>query len=273
MNLPENQFPDIQTIRQYSRQYSYTVRGTETGTSDELGPAALLSMLQEAASIDAERSGLGAATLDPEGFCWVLMRTSVRLSALPRWQDDVIVDTWTNGAERIFSIRDFLLSDPAGRLFGRATSSWLVVDKEAHRPQKLSVLNNPRIKETTVSALCRFSPKLTESCAALPEQPILSRVAGYSEIDRNGHVNNTRYASWCMDAVGMNGFPAANLVGFDINYISEVKCGETVGLYFAKIPAEQGFYPEAKDACLIVGRHEDDRRTAFITILYWDAPL
>jgi acyl-CoA thioesterase FadM len=30
--------------------------------------------------------------------------------------------------------------------------------------------------------------------------PFQIRSAGYTDIDRNGHVNNSRAAAWCMDA-------------------------------------------------------------------------
>lgn len=264
---------ELDTIRQFSRQYNYSIRGTETDTRDKLQPCALMSMIQEAASIDAEYHQCGAKELDPEGFCWLLLRTSVRMSAIPGWKDQITIDTWTNGVERLLSIRDFFITDPAGRFFGKATTTWLVVDKETHRPRKITVLNNPRIMEKSVSALGFNSPKLEESFAELPELPILSEYAGYSDIDRNNHVNNTRYVAWCMDAVGMCKIPDADLIGIDINYISEVKPGETVDLYLAALPVERGFCPEAKAARLVVGKHGGDRKTAFLAALYWDSPL
>lgn len=273
MNQSQKEYEDINPIRQFSRQYKYTVRGTETDSKDALAPVALLSMLQEAASIDAEFNRLGAAELDPAGYCWLLMRTSVRLAKTPKWKDCVTVDTWTNGVERLFSIREFLLTDQDGQFLGKATTSWLVVDKNSHRPQKITVLNNQQVMEKSLSALGYNSPKLAESMTVLPECPILSKQAGFSEIDRNIHVNNTRYAAWSLDAVGMNGIPEANLIGLDINYTSEVKIGETIDLYLARLPLEDGFNPAAKDACIIVGKHEEDQRTAFITILYWDGLL
>ncbi len=264
---------ELNIIRNYSRQYEYSIRGTETDVRDELLPFALVSMLQEAASLDAEYSGLGATELDPAGYCWLLMRTSVRLSAIPAWKDRIIVDTWTNGVERLFSIRDFAITDPKGRSYGKATTSWLVVDKKSHRPQKITVLNDPKVMEKSVSALGFNCPKLEESIAELPALPTISKYAGYSEIDRNIHVNNTRYVAWCMDAAGMRGIPDANLIGMDINYISEVRMGETIDLYLVPLPIDHGFCSEAKDASFIVGKHQEDKKTAFVSILYWDTLL
>jgi len=273
MNQNHIEPDELNLIRQYSRQYEYSVRGTETDTRDELQSFALLSMLQEAASLDAEYSGLGASVLDPAGYCWLLLRTSVRLAKIPEWQDRIIVDTWTNGVERLFSIRDFLLTSGSGQFYGKATSSWLVVDKATHRPQKITVLHAPDVMVASVSSLGFNAPKLEESLVKLPAFPVLSNYAGYSEMDRNHHVNNTRYAAWCLDAVGVAGIPAANLIGLDINYISEVRIGETIDLFLAELPVAQGFCPNAEAARFIVGKHREDQKTAFISILYWDSPL
>lgn len=264
---------EMNKIRKNSRQYEYSVRSTETDTRDELQLFALMSMIQEAASIDAEYSGLGAAQLDPKGYCWLLLRTSVRLSTIPKWKDRIVIDTWTNGVERLFSIRDFLITDQDNRLMGKATTSWLVVDKKSHRPQKISVLNDPRVLESSFSGLGFSSPKLEESLVVISDAPILSKYAGYSEIDRNIHVNNTRYVAWCLDAIGVMGIPASNLIGIDINYISEVRHGETIDIYLSPLATDLGFCMDAKVAYLITGKHQEDQKIAFISILYWDALL
>ena len=267
-----NQSPErwINEVRQYSRQYVYSVRGTETDTKDEIQLFALLSMIQEAASIDAEFSNLGATVLDPAGYCWLLLRTSIRLSAIPKWQDKITIDTWTNGVERLFSIRDFAITDQNGQLMGKASTSWLVVDKVTHRPLKVSVLNDERVMRTSISALGFNSPKLEEQSKSMPAKPVISKYAGYSEIDRNFHVNNTRYIAWCLDAIGVFGIPKAKISGLDINYVSEVVEGETVDLFIDSLAVESCHNPQADSATLIVGKHQKDQKTAFISIFYWE---
>lgn len=264
---------EMDKIKKISRQYEYSIRSTETDTRDELQLFALMSMIQEAASIDAEYSGLGAAQLDPKGYCWLLLRTSVRLSAIPKWKDRIFIDTWTNGVERLFSIRDFLITDQDNRLMGKATTSWLVVDQKSHRPQKISVLNDPRVLESSFSGLGFSAPKLEESLDMISDAPTLSKYAGYSEIDRNIHVNNTRYVAWCLDAIGVIGMPSSNLIGIDINYITEVRHGETIDIYVSPLPMNLGFCTDAKAAYFITGKHREDHKTAFISILYWDSLL
>lgn len=272
-NILEETPWSLEKCREYSRKYEYYIRSTDTDPHDELWPFALMSMIQEAACLDADYHGLGALKLDKEGYCWLLLRSSLRLNAIPKWKDTLTIDTWTNGVERLFSIRDFALTDQNGFLLGKASTSWLVVDKEGHRPKKIDILNDSRVMEPSISALGYNSPKLDETIANFPEHPVISKYADYSEIDRNYHVNNTRYIAWCLDAVGKTGIPPANFTGIDINYISEVRPGEEIDIYMTSLPVEKGFDPDAKDVRMIAGRHRDSRKTAFIAILYWDSVL
>ena len=62
-------------------------------------------------------------------------------------------------------------------------------------------------------------------------KPVISKYADYTELDRNHHVNNTRYAAWFCDAIHKFGLKPELIKEFTINYISEVKDSEKVDLY------------------------------------------
>jgi acyl-ACP thioesterase len=64
------------------------------------------------------------------------------------------------------------------------------------------------------------------------------RRALYSDIDYNGHVNNVRYIQWIQDSVDPAVLEQARQARLDINYLGEVKPGETVELWKAEFSAE-----------------------------------
>jgi acyl-ACP thioesterase len=64
------------------------------------------------------------------------------------------------------------------------------------------------------------------------------RRALYSDIDYNGHVNNVRYIQWIQDSIDPAVLEQARQARLDINYLGEVKPGETVELWKAEFPAE-----------------------------------
>ncbi|MBN1891719.1 MAG: hypothetical protein JW780_02980 [Clostridiales bacterium] len=62
--------------------------------------------------------------------------------------------------------------------------------------------------------------------------------ADYSEIDRNLHVNNTRYVAWSMDAANYNELMKYVILSADINYLCEIKHKEKVDVFFVREGSE-----------------------------------
>jgi hypothetical protein len=59
------------------------------------------------------------------------------------------------------------------------------------------------------------------------------RTAAYSDIDFNGHLNNARYVQWIQDILEPGTLTRAKTLRLDINYLNEVKFGETLELWKA----------------------------------------
>jgi medium-chain acyl-[acyl-carrier-protein] hydrolase len=261
-------FDDIGTIRNYSRQYHDIIRSTDTGPDDRATLHAITSLIQEAASSDAEHLGFGADTLDGQSLCWLLLRTSVRFDDHPKWREEITVDTWTNGTEKLLALRDFCITGTDGRALARASTSWLLADRMTKRPQRVDILGNRRMTEFHYSSLGFSSPRIDESHVSFPDRPLILKQAAFSDIDRNGHVNNTRYIAWCLDAVFSFLGTAPRMTGFDINYISEVTIGEDIAIHCTEYPAEKAFGNPWHRVLIARGTHSSDGRTSFVALLY-----
>lgn len=244
MILPpaDTQLPD----RLADGLYTFDIRSTDVDFADQLQLPSLFAYLQEAAYRHAEQLGIGASCLDQLDLSWVLTKISLRLSHLPVWGEQVQVRTWSRGAEKLLFVRDFILSaGPVGGPylpFGRASSEWLVVSRGSHRPQRpatvLEAAGLPASQAAAEQALDFPCPKLT---AAPEARAVLRKYADFSEIDRNRHLNNTRYIAWAVDALYADQLgdlahlvdPAAKplrIQALDIHYLQEIKPGEPVDL-------------------------------------------
>jgi acyl-ACP thioesterase len=169
---------------------------------------------------------------------WVLSRMHVVFVDTPRWRDDVTLFTWHKGLERLFFLRDFMMTDREGNPKIKATTSWLVLNLETRRlvrdPNLLdegticseNVLDNPADKVVM--------PKGVEP------QFVTGHLVGYSDLDMNGHANNAMYMQWAMDAVNYEISSVKPVKEFTINFNHEVKPQETVSIYKAIVEAEDG---------------------------------
>ncbi|MDR1058957.1 MAG: acyl-ACP thioesterase, partial [Treponema sp.] len=193
--------------------------------SDRLTLASTFDFFQEAAVSHAENLGVGREALARTGQGWVLSRISVFLERRPRWGETVTVRSWPRGGDRLFAVRDYDIRDASDFPLVRARGNWLILDIKKRRP-----LRPQAVMETL--PLNEGVDALPGGGGALDTQDHLNRAGErrvrYSDIDYNGHVNNTRYIQWIQDLTEPELLEQADQMRLDINYLKELKIGETV---------------------------------------------
>jgi len=158
---------------------------------------AVLDAMQEAAGRHAEILGVGVRDLHAKGLTWVLARLHVKVNLIPAAGQSVHIATWPSGRHRLFAVREFHLTDPAGNEILRSTSAWALMNLETRRPARL----DPHLPVFT-----RHPGRMIEDdFPALPPlqnagKPVSFR-AEAADIDINDHVNNTVYFEWALRAI------------------------------------------------------------------------
>ena len=144
-----------------------------------------------------------------------------------RWpvkEEKLILETWPQGFDRLFGIRDFEISDTGGGMLVTARTYWLVIDLNTRRPKDISKdlieFNNPEKDSVTgkLSRLSDFSNVLFQG-----EEEVLP-----SDIDMNNHVTSVSYTRWIMDVFPEAELRNMTLRSYEINHVSEVFLGEKV---------------------------------------------
>lgn len=191
---------------------------------------ALANYLQEMATEHAELLGWGYHDMQKKNTAWVLSRFHVKIHRQPGWNENISIDTWPRGVERLFAMRDFKVKDEAGMTIADATTYWLIIDRDSHRPV--------RVSEDVLKIESRPDTEFPEPLGKIefPElyQEVYHRTASYSDLDIMGHVNNVSYLSWCLDAIPLEVHLKHEAKGFEINFLSEAKYGDPITINMAK---------------------------------------
>ncbi|MEN6335717.1 MAG: acyl-ACP thioesterase domain-containing protein [Phycisphaerales bacterium] len=187
---------------------------------------ALMQYMQEAAACHAEQLGLGIRELERRGCLWVLVNLRIEMSYTPGWGDEVIVATWPSGCTRLIASREFIGRSPEGLEFFRAASDWMILDKQTGRPKNLDKLdlNLPQSGDKVLATPpARLQPVegYTRVCSL--------RVP-FSAVDFNGHVNNTEYVRWALDAAHQHIGDLPEIRTVQITYMAEVFAGDEIEL-------------------------------------------
>ena len=217
-----------------------TIPCFSTDASWRLKPSAFMDLAQEAAGLHAVYLGFGYDDLIKTNTAWILSRVNVKFIDTPLWRDDVTLTTWHKGLNRLFFLRDFVMTDKDGRERVKATTSWLVLNLETR-----SMVRDPKLMEE--GTVCADNAIETPADKVrMPRDveavPVYERVVGYSDVDMLGHANNAMYMQWAMDAVDYELSSTRPVKEFTINFNHEIKAGEKVTLYRACVEMEDALH-------------------------------
>lgn len=218
----------------------HTISCYDTDASWRLKPTSFMNLAQEAAGRHAVYLGFGYDDLIQTNTAWILSRVHVEFTDAPKWREDITLQTWHKGLNRLFFLRDFLLTDDEGKVRVKATTSWLVLNLETRR-----LVRDPKLMED--GTVC--AENVIESPADKVQMPkdvetelVRKHVVSYSDIDTNGHTNNAMYMQWSMNSVDYDIASSRPVKEFTINFNHETKAGDVVDIYRASVEKEDGLH-------------------------------
>lgn len=211
-----------------------------TDAYSRLKPTSFMDLAQEAAGQHAVHLGFGYDDLIATNTAWILSRVNVKFIDAPKWREDITLTTWHKGLNRLFFLRDFILTDKEGRERVKATTSWLILNLETRR-----LVRDPKLIED--GTVC--TENVLETPADKVQMPkgiepmfVMDHKVVYSDIDMNNHTNNAMYMQWAMDAIDYETASAKPLKEFTINFNRETKIGDTVSIYRVEEAREDGLH-------------------------------
>lgn len=211
-----------------------------TDASWRLKPASFMDLAQEAATQHATILGFGYDDLIVSNTAWILSRMHVEFVDTPMWREEVTLQTWHKGLNRLFFLRDFLMTDSKGIVRVKATTSWLVMNLETRR-----LVRDPHLMDE--GGVC--SENVIETPADKVQMPkdiepelAMTHKVEYSDVDMNAHANNAMYMHWAMNAVGYEVTSVRPVKSLTINFNHEIKPQEEVAIYRASVGKEDGLH-------------------------------
>lgn len=204
---------------------TYTLHSYEVGMNAKALPQCLLNFLLHSAWSHANTSSYSYDLLGEDNQIWVLSRFKAVIEVTPEWGEEITIDTWGKGTDRLFAIRDYIGYRQNGDKFISATSSWLIVDKNTKRPQRLNTLERKFNSRTDIYGLNEVLEKLPqiELCPTGEMYKI-----HYSDIDVNKHLTSAKYLQLMFDSFDTDIISKKQLKSFELNFLSEAHLNETI---------------------------------------------
>ncbi len=186
----------------------------------------LIDLMHIAAWENSAVLGASVYDLHKQGITWAMIKYRLEVFRYPGHDEKLSVESWPSGFERSFVYRDYRAYDPAGQLVAQASSTWLVMDLHTRKMTQIRDFIIPLLQVPEgCHPLPRASEKLRPLAGTNPSQAFPVR---WHELDANGHVANTMYFLWALEALGADWLNAHELTNIEVQFRSELRSGQEV---------------------------------------------
>ena len=206
---------------------TFVLRSRDCDLNEKWRPSAILETMQDAAGAHSTLLGCGREELVKKNIVWVLSRCELHMDRYPSIGEKITLHTFPTPTRIFFFPRYYIFTDERGEMIGKAGSLWLLLDLGTRRmlpPGDVAKLI-PENKDLSVPM------NLPATVGKLQGEEFVSEYRPvYTDLDVNGHVNNTRYADLLCNALGislMKEFEPDHII---LNYNHEVLPDHVVSL-------------------------------------------
>ena len=192
-----------------------------------LKPSMILFYAQEVAGQHCLTLSVDYDTLAKRRLFWAVIRHRVQVTRLPMRGEKIRVETWPMPTTRAAYPRSGAAYDENGEECFRSISLWVLMDLDSRNmilPGKSGISVIGTLRGTELTAPTSLMPKDLHSSR--------KRSVCFTDLDRNGHMNNTRYLDWIDDLLPSPFHECHSVKEFTVCYLSEAREGQELDLHW-----------------------------------------
>ena len=206
---------------------NYEIKDNMVDRFGNLKPSQILFIAQDMGTRHCVELSLSYEALASKGLFWAVSRHRVQITRLPKSGETIRVETWAMPTTRVAYPRSVVAYDEKGGECFRSITLWVLMNLDTRamiQPAKSGIE-----VAGTVRGLELASPK-----GLVPRDMVNScpRRVCFSDIDRNGHMNNTRYLDWIDDLYSSDFHRKHTLREFTACYLAESREGDNLDMRY-----------------------------------------
>lgn len=190
-----------------------------------LKPSWLLYYIQEVSTLHGSAMGVGCNALAEKNLFWAVLRTRVQITRLPHVGETIRMETWPMPTTKAAYPRSVIAYDSENNEIFRAISLWVLMDQNTRLmvlPSKSGFALDGLLTGSELATPASLPPRVLESTT--------QRTVCFSDLDQNGHMNNTRYFDWIYDLLPSSFHESHTPTELTICYLSEALEGEKLSM-------------------------------------------
>lgn len=189
--------------------------------------AEFLAITSDSAVEDYHQRGITFDLLKENNVAILTSRIAYRFHKMPKCNQIITLKCWEEAPKGLQLTRCYELTDVSGEVLVNGFTTWLLVNLENRRimkPSSFTFREEPTFTTPLKSLDC--------GKIQIPENLDLlgSRKICFSDLDANGHMNNSRYGEYIIDCLPPE-FQNKQITDLRLNYAHEAMFGDTLELF------------------------------------------
>ncbi len=197
---------------------NFTVEDAWVDRYGRMKPSAILYLAQEMGGRHGALMSLDYDSLARRHLFWAITRHRVQVSRLPLLGETLRVETWPLPPTRAAFPRSVTAYDAQGNEVFRCMTLWVLMDLDTRKmivPGKSGIMVVGTVRGNELPAPGGLIPK------PLGTQSL--RTVAFTDLDRNGHMNNTRCMDWIADLLPSRFHQRHSVTEFTVCYLAEAR--------------------------------------------------
>ncbi|MBP2622375.1 acyl-ACP thioesterase domain-containing protein [Streptococcus oricebi] len=193
-------------------------------------PQLLLLSLQVSGLQSAELGNSDKSMLEQYNLAWIVTDYDIKIERLPLFDEEITIETEALSHNRLFCYRSIRIFDAQGQLIVDMLASFVMFDRKERKV-------HPVLEEIVAVYQSEKSKKIMRGprYQALQNPQIQDYLVRFYDLDMNGHVNNSKYLDWILEAMGSEFLEDHIPERIQLKYVKEVQAG---GLIESKLEVQ-----------------------------------
>lgn len=199
------------------------IRSEQVDMTRRLRMSDLFRLLEEASIAHTEELGCTRDKTLDRGLLWIITRQLVEIEEMPAYDDEIIVRSWQADMQHVFFPR-FYEIEREGKVLVKGQALWMLIEEETRAmvmPEDYDIFIPGRPDAGDMMLPAIVIPKDASEAGEG-----ISLTTRFSQVDINGHMNNTRYFDIIDDALWGGNDPVRVPSSVLANYLSELRLGD-----------------------------------------------
>ena len=186
-------------------------------------PDVILLSLQVSGMQSIELGVSDKTILEEHNLVWIITDYDIEVVRLPRFAEEITIETEALSYNRLFCYRRFTIYDEAGQELIHMMTTFVLMDRDSRKVHAVE-------PEIVAPYQSEFSKKLLRGPKYQSlENPISKDYhVRFYDLDMNGHVNNSKYLDWIFEVMGADFLTQYIPKKINLKYVKEVRPGGVI---------------------------------------------